>query len=330
MLEEENLFNRLLEEFIAQTISNRNQELLFSMILNSDIYRERYEKAVRLNTLLHIPYFKSQKEKDFFALTYSIQNNKRKRRGSSYRLFFKPAVAAILLTIVSLSSIFIYKAVEQHKPSSIIEASTPLGGQSKIILPDGSTAWINSKSTLRYNSTFGETERRLYLEGEGYFEVHKDNKLPFSVYAGKLEIIATGTVFNVRSYKDDEKWEINLLEGGVDVLVDNQSYTLHPNEKVVYYKNTAQVTIEQTEAQRASLWTKGRLSFYQASIPDIYKMLERHFNVKIEIISEELKREYFMGSINLDMNLIDILNYLDVNRKYKIEINNDLIIIRDK
>lgn len=326
----DNLFDQLLGEYIGQTISPQNQERLFAMVLESETYKIRYEEAVRLNTMLHLPYFESNKEPDHLAFINRIQTKDKKAKVVGYRLFARIAAAAIVLAAVSLGSVLLYKAIEENESYSLIEASTPLGGQSRILLPDGSVAWINARSELKYSTGFGKTDRQLYLEGEGYFEVQKNDKLPFSVCSGEMEVIATGTIFNVRSYMDDNRWEVNLLEGGVDILVADQHYSLHADERVVYDKTSGSVKVEPAEAHQASLWIKGKLTFYQASIPDIYKMLERHFNVRIDIASDELKEEYFFGSINLEMNLSEILNYLDVNRKYKVEVKNDVIIVRNK
>ncbi len=329
------LFDRLLTEYISQTISAEDKELLFSMVGKSDVYKRRFEEVARLNTLLHLPQFKSTKDSDYLLLKEKLQfNSTHKNKGrkiSWYGMLRKLAAAAVILTIVSLGSIYLYeKTLVIDDVSRQLVASTPLGGQTRLLLPDGSVAWINAKSELKYDVGFGTTDRRLHLQGEAYFEVNKNEKLPFSVSAGDMEVIATGTIFNVRSYIDDNKWEVNLLEGGVDVVVSDKRYTLHSDEKAIYDKTTASVTVEPTDARMAAQWTNGKLSFYQASIPDIYKMLERHFNVRIQIDCEELKEEYFLGSINLEMSLSEILSYLDIDKKYKIEITNDVIVVKRK
>jgi len=335
MQDKDQLFDRLLTEYISQTISSQDKELLFSMIRESEVLKERYEEVVKLNTLLHLPQFKSNKDKDYLLLKDKLQfssdrkNNKRKI--SWYGALGKVAAAAIILVMVSFGSIYLYKGtVNIDSPLGLTETSTPLGGQTRLLLPDGSVAWVNAMSQLKYGSGFGTTDRQLYLEGEAYFEVNKNDQLPFSVSAGNMEVIATGTIFNVRSYKDDNKWEVDLLEGGVDVVVSNKRYKLQSDEKAIYDKISASVSIEPTDAYMAAQWTNGKLSFYQASIPDIYKMLERHFNVRIQIDSDELKEEYFLGSINLEMSLSEILSYLDVDKKYRIELNGDTVIVKKR
>lgn len=48
---------------------------------------------------------------------------------------------------------------------------TPRGGQYKVILPDGSTVWLNAASSLKYPVHFSENERRVELRGEGFFDI---------------------------------------------------------------------------------------------------------------------------------------------------------------
>lgn len=335
MQDKDQLFDRLLTEYISQTISSGDKETLFSLVCESEVYRKRFEEIARLNTFLRLPHFHSNKEQDALRLEKEMRicsdHKKKERTGYGYSRFMKVAAAALLFFLISFGSIYIYKQTgETNVIAGQIEIATPTGGKTRLVLPDGSIAWINSKSELKYGRGFGTTDRRLYLKGEGYFEVSKKQDLPFSVSAGDMEIIATGTVFNVRSYADDKKWEVDLLEGGVDVLISDKRYSLESNEKIVYDKKSASVTIESVQANLSIQWTKGKLSFYQASIPDIYKMLERHFNVRIQIDSEELKDEYFLGSIHLEMSLSEILSYLDVDKKYKIEIKDDVIIVKKR
>ena len=58
---------------------------------------------------------------------------------------------------------------------------TPKGRQFQIVLPDGSKAWLNAASSLRYPTIFAGKERNVEVSGEVYFEVAKNAKMPFKV-----------------------------------------------------------------------------------------------------------------------------------------------------
>ncbi len=334
MQDYDQLFDDLLATYFAHEITEEDTEKLFSLIMESEAYKQQYEKAARLNTLLHLPIFESHKQEDYFILKEKgqIRSDERfvKTHSNRFTSLRRIAAAVLLMLSSSLGSIYLYEHYLTRETFRWIETSTPSGGQTKLLLPDGSVAWINAKSEIKYSTRFGTADRELHLNGEAYFEVNKNKKLPFSVHTGNMEVIATGTMFNIRSYTDDSISEVQLLEGGVDVLIADKRYSLEPDEKIVYNKQLAIAAVEPVDAQRAIQWTKGKVSFYQASIPDIYKMLERHFDVRIQIDSEELKNEYFLGSINMDMSLSEILNYLDVDKKYKTELQKDVIVVRKR
>ncbi|MDR0748184.1 MAG: FecR family protein [Tannerellaceae bacterium] len=335
MPENDPLFDRLLAKYFLRNISVEDKETLFSRIMQSPADKDRYEKAAKLNALLHLSVFESHKQDDYRLLKEKIANppDKQSGRNKTRRipLFRRIATAVILVVLSSAGSVYLHdKYTHQEEQLRWIETSTPLGGQTRLLLPDGSVAWVNAKSELKYSSRFGTANRNLYLDGGAYFEVNKHKELPFSVRTGDMEVIATGTTFNICSYSEDNKSEVVLLEGGVDIIISDKRYSLVPDEKMIYDKTSASATIEQTDTQMVARWIKGKLSFYQASIPEIYRMLERHFNVRIQIDDDELKNEYFLGSINLGMNLSEILRCLDVDKKYKIEVRNDVIVIKRK
>ncbi len=329
MQNDERTFDLLLSKYLTREISGEEQEMLFSLVMQSQSFREQYEKAAKLNAVLHVPVFESRKESDYLSL--KIKNEPKKtapfdRLGRLGRI----AAAIALVLVSSTGAIYLHSRFKPAEEICWTEASTQFGGQTRLVLPDGTVAWVNAKSELKYSTLFGSSDREIHLKGEGYFEVARNEDLPFSVRAGDMTVTATGTQFNVRSYPDDNEWEVDLMEGGVDVDVIGKSFALTPDHKITYDRTAGTAVVEQFDTAMAAQWTKGKLAFYQASIPEIYKMLERHFNVRIAIDSEELKEEYFLGSISLNMSLSAILSYLDVDNKYKVEIKDDIIVVKNK
>ena len=106
--------------------------------------------------------------------------------------------------------------------------------------------------------------------------------------------------------------------------------TLHPNEKMVYNKKNNSMLIYSVDATRSAQWTIGKLCFVDASIEQIAKDLERKYDVKIKIESEKIKRELFSGSLNLNQPLKNILNYIDVDRKFEMTYIGKSIFIKSK
>src|SRR5699024_2837118 len=113
--------------------------------------------------------------------------------------------------------------------------TTPKGGQYKIILADGSKVWLNAASSMRFPVVFSGEKRAVYIKGEAYFEIAKNEKKPFEVFVNdKIKVEVLGTHFNVRAYKKASAIKTTLLEGKVKVI--NSGFAGNGNEQEVVLK----------------------------------------------------------------------------------------------
>ena len=70
-------------------------------------------------------------------------------------------------------------ALQEETPLKIY---VPAGKRFDLELTDGTHVWLNSDTWLEYPATFASTkERRVKIEGEGFFEVKPDATKPFHV-----------------------------------------------------------------------------------------------------------------------------------------------------
>ncbi|MFV0506340.1 MAG: FecR family protein [Bacteroidales bacterium] len=331
MIDKDILFEDLMSRYISDSISDEDKTTLFSLVEESELYRKEYNKMVKLYALLQVSDFEAQKDLRYASLKkrlWTSAKNKDKRR---WLIYTRKAVAVVLLFItVSLGSIAIYEELNNSGDSLYSETVVPLGSQTEITLPDGSTVVLNSGSILKYPLSYGRKERSVYLEGEGYFEVSENKEKTFKVHTKDMKIEVTGTVFNIRSYPEAQSAEISLINGGVDVSTDNKYIRLSPNEKAIYNRETGLLHSESTESYKSAMWTTGRLSFVNTSFTEILKDIERKYNVKIRIESDKVAKEYFSGCIDLKMSLREVFNFIDVDKKYQFEISGSTILLKDR
>lgn len=115
--------------------------------------------------------------------------------------------AVALLTVVLPGALTTPGHSSQSEPQELVYR-TGIGEQSEVSLRDGSVLTLNTGSEVRVR--YEKRERAVFLtSGEAYFDVAKNPKVPFVVYAGRGQVRALGTAFSVR------------LEGGlIEVLVD--------------------------------------------------------------------------------------------------------------
>ena len=129
-------------------------------------------------------------------------------------------IAFFTYNILSISN------ADQPRSPFIVKADK--GDKATVVLPDGTDVILNSASQLSYLSDFGRNERRVQLEGEGYFKVAHDTRRTFIVQVGELEVKVMGTVFNVCAYSNDQDVTVVLLEGKVGIHTPSTSNNLSP------------------------------------------------------------------------------------------------------
>lgn len=253
----------------------------------------------------------------------------RKRTGldqsgkQSYKWYRTWSVAAVAIVLLGLITVTAYwqgsRQIQSNFSDIVVEA--PLGSKTKLTLPDGSTVWLNAGSKMVYSQGFGVSDRRLAFQGEGYFEVEKNDEMPFLVQTHDVNVTVVGTKFNFRNYPEDEEAVVELLEGKVALenqLKEESVRYLSPNEKMVLHKATGEMDITSAKVKEATLWTENILLFDEDLLPDIVRELERSYHVQIEIENEDLKQTRFYGQFNqLEQNIYDVLDMLSETGKLK-------------
>lgn len=195
-------------------------------------------------------------------------------------------------------------AVEEVQWASL---KTPRAGHYKVVLPDGSTVYLNAESTLTYPTKFDKKQRKVELRGEAYFDVKSMPYQPFIVETNQQEIVVLGTQFNVRSYTKQEK--TSLVHGKVNVLTkDHQSLTLFPGEQAIAQGTALNKRTVDIEEQIA--WMNGQLAGSSVSLQQIVGDLERWYDVNFLFQADYKNNERAYININRNEKLSTVLEAL--------------------
>ncbi|MCD8270117.1 MAG: FecR family protein [Parabacteroides sp.] len=180
MQDKDILFEELMSNYISGSITDEEKVSLFALLEESDLYKDRYNEMVKLYALLHVPALEAQKDARYVHLKERLHITSGTVLRRRWFIYARNIAAVLLLMVtVSIGSIFTYNKLDESGEQLYNETTVPLGSQTKILLPDGSTAVLNSGSILKYPLSYGKKERNVYLVGEGYFEVAKDAKKVF-------------------------------------------------------------------------------------------------------------------------------------------------------
>ena len=271
------------------------------------------------------------KDKAFENFRNRVESQK-EIQSTSHRGFSLSALwryAAVVAIIIAVGCISYWQGEVNVKDTfADISVEAPLGSKTKLYLPDGTLVWLNAGSRMTYSQGFGVDNRKVELEGEGYFEVKRNEKIPFFVKTKDLQLQVLGTKFNFRDYPEDHEVVVSLLEGKVglnNLLREEKEAVLSPDERAVLNKANGLLTVESVTASNASQWTDGYLFFDEELLPDIAKELERSYNVKIHIANDSLKTFRFYGNfVRREQNIQEVLEALASTEKmqYKIEERN--------
>lgn len=233
--------------------------------------------------------------------------------------------AMICLPIILSLTVYVILSPERYEAPLMVKAAS--GNRTELTLPDGTNVKLNSASQLSYLGNYGIKERRVNLTGEAFFNVTHDIKRPFIVQTGELQVMVLGTSFNVTSYENQENISIVLLKGKVDVYVNKQRYSMSPDDKIIYDKQTLKVTTSKVYSKDYIEWTRGSLHFDNESLLNIAKVLERTYNVEIKFDTERLKKERFSGTLGSG-GIQSVLEKLTMAFPFTYEYKDSVVILK--
>ena len=206
----------------------------------------------------------------------------------------------------------------------------PRGGEFCLTLSDGTRVWLNSETSIQYPVAFGAKERRVFVQGEAYFEVSPSDK-PFEVHGGGQSVCVLGTSFNVMAYGDEAKVQTTLVSGSVRVVLDQSDKTvlLTPGHQAEMDKNSGKISMREVNVENYIGWKDKLFIFDEEDLVTIMKKLARWYDVDIIIETPELKEKIFYGVIRKYENISKILGMLKKTQNIDYLIEGKKIVIKE-
>jgi transmembrane sensor len=211
---------------------------------------------------------------------------------------------------------------------------TPLGGQYKIVLPDGSRAWLNAGSSIRFPTTFVGSERSVSISGEVYFEIQTNKQKPFIVQVkndisgNDMEVKVLGTHFNISSYPDDPTINTTLVEGSIEVRKGATKKLLSAGQQARISNNSdsQNVLVETVDTESVIAWKDGVFEF-NGNLQDILRQISRWYNVDVQY-ENEISNRAFIGTIARDNKISEVLKILELTGEVQFEIEENTVIVK--
>lgn len=245
-------------------------------------------------------------------------------------VFWSMAVAIALLVAVNLA--LVLNAPVAGTDKAIILTSQQ-GKFVKYTLPDSTVVTLNHNSSLEFPLAFNGDERRVKLNGEGYFDVARDEEKPFIVETGKeIQIKVLGTEFNLQSFSSDDIVQVSLISGSVEISrngVADFSYIMHPSERFTCNVSNWEMKVETLKGITGVEWMSNKLVFMDTTLKEVARQISNHFGVQVIIEEEGLSSIRFSGSFD-NRDLGTVLSYMEQTCGIKTMITPDGITLKRK
>ncbi len=253
-----------------------------------------------------------------------ISAKSKKRKRFSYPSWLRYA-AVFAFIIIGIGGIFTYRNYSQNLATQYVEIITPYGQKAVLTLPDGTRVTLNSDSKIKFSAAYNKKNRNIELLGEAFFDVEKNDKLPFVVQAEYLYIQAIGTAFNVKAYPNEKLISTTLTEGKLLVTSEKGEISMLPNERIEY--NKEHMSLDKVNLQNAENsigWMNDKLSFDNATLEEVVADFIRIYKIDIQFASENIKQHRFSGQINND-DLKEVLHVISLSSPIRVEYTDSII-----
>ena len=234
------------------------------------------------------------------------------------------AAAAVLLPLLVFGIAAFMKPRVQQNLMAEVSYHVENGVKGDMKLADGTTVSLNSGSSLRVLG-----ERRVFLDGEGWFEVESDRERPFYVETPSgICVKVTGTQFNLSNYRDED-FKVLLVKGNIELKNASNSVplTVKPSEQVTVRSGMAsKVFANLQEKNNATAWKEGVLVFDDKPFREAIPMLERWYGVSIKVDSPSIMSERFTGEFDTE-TIQEVLNVLALTHGFSYTIDHKDITI---
>ena len=321
---DKNKTTKILNKYLSGRLSAEKERLVQHWIIKESNQKEKEQASlgywdeldVKADDSTFLAYKRVENKIDSVSERQIVETGNKPVKIPLYKKLAR--VAAILIPLFIIAGGYHYYTSTKN---NMTEITVAYGEEKHLFLPDGTEMWVNAGTTIKYPSEFSSEERLVYLDGEAYFSVKKDESRPFIVRSKALSVKVLGTKFNVKAYSGDIKAITTLTSGKVEVTIGvNESKILNPNEQLIYNKATSAIDITEVLPSETDSWLNGQLIFNNVSLKEILQTLERRFDITINnqtnIPESKLYAVKFLKNENLDeiMTVMEELAGFTYNR----------------
>lgn len=305
--------------YFAGTLSPEEKLDLFTALENDPVLLQEF---VRLHHMWAIIGMAPLETDDAWSTRKIEEIYRQSRRTKTRRFIFSllryAAVVALLITTWFVAGYYQQTGESKTAYTSI---EVPKGQRVFVMLPDGSQAWLSSRTRLTYSNRFNQEERTVELDEEAFFTIEKNEQLPFIVSSKEYSVEVTGTKFNVFAYSDNDLFETDLVEGSVLVYKSDdkaQQLQLFPNEQA--YLSNGEILKGLSKYVVTQDFSNGIFSFEDRTLQEIVNWLSAWYNIQFEVQQPDMLSYTFSGKFRQSDPIHTVLQAIKETGKFNYRI----------
>lgn len=334
-MENQELYIKLCHKFFNQEISDEESNELKIWLKQSDDNIRTFNELKEVWYSSHNINFNTdtawQKTLDRIQADTDYTKHKTIVLPKRNLLLWKAAVILVLLGSFALIAYITDFGGLLKKETPLYTIEAPKGEKTLLTLTDGTKVWLNSGSRLQYSPDFSPKNRKVILDGEGYFQVTKNPEYPFTLISNETEVQVLGTKFNLSNYPNDTFIQLTLVSGSVCFMSNktHQKTLIKPNEQLTYIKQSGKTTVSQTDTELYTIWKDNMLKFDNTPFIEVIKKLERWYDVDILLEPNMMRTESYTMTVKTE-SLREILEMLKLTTPFEYRIDNEKVYIFNK
>ena len=223
-------------------------------------------------------------------------------------VWMRVAAAACVVFMTVFMPTTTRKALEiaQSQPKHGIETKNTANSKQKVYLADGSCVVLEKNASIVVDENFGHKTRTIFLTGGAFFDIRRNEKVPFLVHSGGIVTEVLGTSFNIKPSPNGKSIEVSVKKGKVSVYATQtrpsgelDGVILTPNQKASFDTELHTIRpgiVDSPQILTAPMHDAGFV-FQEEPIGKIIDRIRVAYGVEVVMSGSGLKQCHFTGDL---------------------------------
>lgn len=281
------------DKYFLGTLSDEEKVAFFDRI-ESD--KDCKSEFIHMQHTVSVSQLYNKKGDRQYATEMMKELNRRIQLKRRHRMIWNIAKYAAVIALLVINGWLVRdKIIVSEEEDLYTTIEVPKGQRVSMTLPDGTEVWLSPRTVLQIPDKFNKKNRSVKLDGEGYFSVVKNEKIPFIVEAKQHQVKVLGTRFNLFAYSESSRFETDLLSGKIELAAMNspkKSILLNAGERAILQDN--HFVKMKSFFDNEEYLKNGIFSFRNKPFEEILEYMALWYDVKFEI-KDSVKKELLIS-----------------------------------